>query len=59
MSNLAVFQFESHEVRFVGTALDPWWVAADVCAALEHSNQSVCAFTNTLDTTKKTANDHI
>ncbi|QKQ75610.1 Bro-N domain-containing protein [Nostoc sp. TCL240-02] len=38
MSNLTVFQFESHEVRFVGTAFDPWWVAADVCAVLEIKN---------------------
>ena len=35
MSNLTVFQFEQNEVRFVGTADDPWWVAADVCAVLE------------------------
>ncbi len=34
MSNLTVFQFESQEVRFVGTADDPWWVASDVCAIL-------------------------
>jgi hypothetical protein len=40
MSNLTVFQFESHSVRFVGTAEEPWWVAADVCAVLEHSNPS-------------------
>ncbi|MFN6572426.1 Bro-N domain-containing protein [Dendronalium sp. ChiSLP03b] len=40
MSNLTVFQFESHEVRFVGTAIDPWWVAADVCAVLQHSDTS-------------------
>lgn len=37
MSNL-VFEFESHEVRFVGTFDDPWWVATDVCAALEIRN---------------------
>nr|MDZ8020340.1 BRO family protein [Nostoc sp. SerVER01] len=35
MSSLTVFQFESHEVRFVGTALDPWWVGADICEILE------------------------
>ncbi len=40
LSNLTVFQFESQEVRFVGTADDPWWMAADVCAALDHSNPS-------------------
>ncbi len=34
-SDLTVFQFESFEVRFVGTADDPWWVAADVCGVLE------------------------
>jgi prophage antirepressor-like protein len=34
-SDLAVFQFESFEIRFVGTADDPWWVATDVCAVLE------------------------
>ncbi|MBO3463118.1 BRO family protein [Aetokthonos hydrillicola Thurmond2011] len=34
MSNLTVFEFETHEVRFVGTADDPWWVAADVCTIL-------------------------
>jgi prophage antirepressor-like protein len=34
MSSLTVFQFESHEVRFVGTAIDPWWVAADICSIL-------------------------
>ncbi|MBD2771172.1 BRO-N domain-containing protein [Iningainema tapete] len=34
MSNLTVFQFESQEVRFVGSADDPWWVASDVCAIL-------------------------
>ncbi|BAZ33638.1 prophage antirepressor (plasmid) [Cylindrospermum sp. NIES-4074] len=38
MSNLQIFNFESQEVRFVGTANDPWWVAADVCAVLEVRN---------------------
>lgn len=38
MSNLTVFQFEQNEVRFVGTADEPWWVAADVCAVLEIRN---------------------
>ncbi|WP_445634584.1 Bro-N domain-containing protein [Nostoc sp. DSM 114161] len=40
MSSLTVFEFESHEVRFVGTAVDPWWVAADVCAAVDVKNPS-------------------
>ncbi|MHC5771191.1 MAG: BRO-N domain-containing protein [Nostoc sp.] len=35
MSNLSVFSFESQEVRFVGTAEKPEWVAADVCACLQ------------------------
>lgn len=38
MSNLTVFNFESHEVRFVGTANNPWWVASDVCGVLEIKN---------------------
>ncbi|PMB08209.1 phage antirepressor [Fischerella thermalis CCMEE 5273] len=38
MSNLTVFEFESKEIRFVGTSDDPWWVAADVCAVLEIKN---------------------
>lgn len=33
-----IFRFENQEVRFVGTAEDPWWVAADICAVLEISN---------------------
>ena len=35
MSTLEVFKFENQQVRFVGTADDPWWVAADVCAVLK------------------------
>ncbi|MEH2148246.1 BRO-N domain-containing protein [Nostoc sp.] len=38
MSNLSVFNFESHEIRFVGTADDPWWVAKDICEALGIKN---------------------
>ena len=34
MTNLTIFQFEQNEVRFVGTANNPWWVASDVCAIL-------------------------
>ncbi|MCC5637786.1 hypothetical protein LC593_18455 [Nostoc sp. CHAB 5844] len=34
MSGLSVFTFEFHQVRFVGTAENPEWVAADVCACL-------------------------
>lgn len=39
-TNLTAFQFESFEVRFVGTPDDAWWVAQDVCAVLEHSDTS-------------------
>ncbi|AVH68180.1 BRO-N domain-containing protein [Nostoc sp. 'Peltigera membranacea cyanobiont' N6] len=35
MSNLSVFAFEEKEVRFVGTAEKPQWVASDVCNCLE------------------------
>ncbi|MDZ7995447.1 MAG: Bro-N domain-containing protein [Nostoc sp. EfeVER01] len=40
MANLSVFSFESHEIRFVGTADEPWWVAADVCSVLDIINVS-------------------
>ena len=35
MTNLAVFAFEGQQVRFVGTADQPQWVAQDVCQCLE------------------------
>ena len=35
MSNLEVFNFENQQVRFVGTAGDPWWVAKDICDVLD------------------------
>ncbi|MEH2352576.1 BRO-N domain-containing protein [Nostoc sp.] len=38
MTSLSIFSFESHEIRFVGTASEPWWVAADVCAVLDIQN---------------------
>ncbi|WP_225226021.1 BRO-N domain-containing protein [Komarekiella delphini-convector] len=40
MSNLSVFAFEGNEVRFVGTAEKPEWVAADVCTCLQLSDTS-------------------
>ncbi|MEA5507672.1 BRO family protein [Halotia wernerae UHCC 0503] len=40
MSELSIFVFESQQVRFVGTAEKPEWVAADVCAILEIKNAS-------------------
>lgn len=40
MSNLAVFQFDGQEVRFVGTPDKPEWVAQDVCNILGIQNAS-------------------
>lgn len=40
MSNLSVFTFESQEVRFVGTAEKPEWVAVDLCKIFEIKNVS-------------------
>lgn len=42
MSNLAVFSFESYEVRTTGTPNDVWFVASDVCKALELEQVSRC-----------------
>ena len=43
MNELAVvpFYFQENEVRTVTIENEPWFVAADVCAVLEHSNTSV------------------
>ncbi|MEH1885551.1 BRO-N domain-containing protein [Nostoc sp.] len=38
MSNLSVFNFESNEVRTLGTALEPLFVGLDICKILEISN---------------------
>nr|WP_322687091.1 Bro-N domain-containing protein [Nostoc sp. EfeVER01]MDZ7944330.1 Bro-N domain-containing protein [Nostoc sp. EfeVER01] len=40
MASLSVFSFESHEIRFVGTADEPWWVASDLCVVLDIVNVS-------------------
>lgn len=40
MSSLTVFEFESNQVRFVGTAEAPEWVASDVCQVLGLDNTS-------------------
>ncbi|MEH2349870.1 MAG: Bro-N domain-containing protein [Nostoc sp.] len=40
MSNLSVFNFESQEIRFVGTTDSPWWVAVDICKILDFINPS-------------------
>ena len=34
-NNIVPFLFEDKEVRFVGTAINPWWIASDICAVLE------------------------
>jgi len=36
----AVFNFQSHEVRLIDQDGQPWFVAADVCAALGYQNPS-------------------
>lgn len=38
--NLTVFAFEEKQVRFVGTAEQPEWVAQDICECLELSDTS-------------------
>ncbi len=38
MTNLSIFAFEGQQVRFVGTADCPEWVAADVCSVLGIKN---------------------
>lgn len=40
MTNLSVFAFEGYQVRFVGTAEQPEWVAQDICECLELSDTS-------------------
>ena len=35
-----IFRFENQEIRFVGTANNPWWVAADICTVLDIKNVS-------------------
>lgn len=40
MPNLIPFQFETHSIRVVMLDDGPWWVAADVCTALDIGNTS-------------------
>lgn len=40
MSNLSTFLFEQQQVRFVGTADNPEWIAADVCQCLDLNDTS-------------------
>lgn len=38
MSNIVPFSFEGAAVRVIEVDSNPWFVAADVCAVLEHAN---------------------
>jgi prophage antirepressor-like protein len=38
--SIILFHFESNEIRFVGTAENPEWIAADICKVLGISNPS-------------------
>ncbi|MCT7968982.1 BRO family protein [Laspinema sp. D1] len=40
MNNLAVFSFEGHELRCIGTLENPQWVAQDICQILGLNNVS-------------------
>ena len=40
MSALIPFKFEGQEIRTVMRGEAPWWVAADVCKVLEHTDTS-------------------
>lgn len=40
MSSLIPFQFETHSIRVVMLDDGPWWVATDVCAAIDIGNTS-------------------
>ncbi|NJO94332.1 MAG: hypothetical protein HC820_08295, partial [Hydrococcus sp. RM1_1_31] len=46
MTNLSTFTFESHPVRFVGTAEKPEWVAQDVCNvfAIKNASDTLASF---------------
>lgn len=49
MANIILFDFENHEIRFVGTAKNPEWIAEDVCKALDLDNTSKALETLDLD----------
>jgi prophage antirepressor-like protein len=40
---IQLFSFEGHEVRITDREGNPWWVLADVCAALGIANSRDCA----------------
>jgi len=39
----ALLKFETHDIRVIDRNGDPWWVLADVCAVLDHSDPSMAA----------------
>ncbi|MDF9717384.1 BRO family protein [Nocardioides sp. ChNu-99] len=41
MGILTAYSYAQHEVRTISVDGEPWFVAADVCAVLEHSNPSM------------------
>ena len=41
MTDMATFDFEQHKLRTVFINGEPWFVAKDVCAVLEHSNHKM------------------
>jgi len=43
MTRLIPFSFEGSEVRVLERDGEPWWVLADVCKVLEHSNSRMMA----------------
>lgn len=40
MANIILFDFENHDIRFIGTAENPEWIADDICNALGLGNTS-------------------
>jgi prophage antirepressor-like protein len=40
-TQLSTFNFNNQEIRVIIIDNEPWFIAADVCAVLEHTNTSV------------------
>lgn len=53
MSNLTPFNFEGASLRVIDQDGEPWFVAADVCRALEMSAYNVASITSRLDPDEK------
>jgi prophage antirepressor-like protein len=49
MTNITLFDFENNNIRFVGTAESPEWIAADICKALDLEDTSKACSTLELD----------